>query len=59
MIVYDNDNDLLEKVNYSGWQNERSQIAGRPTVLLRDHTYTRRAEQLLSYTQCSNYRCTR
>ncbi len=59
VIVYDNDNDLLEKVNYYlAHEDERSQIAGAGQQrCLRDHTYTRRAEQLLSYLSAPIARC--
>jgi hypothetical protein len=51
VIVYDNDLDLLDKVNYYlAHEAERLQIAeAGQQRCLRDHTWTRRAEQLLSH----------
>jgi glycosyltransferase involved in cell wall biosynthesis len=51
VIVYDSDSDLLDKVNYyRAHDAERQQIAeAGQQRCLRDHTFIRRAEQLLEY----------
>ena len=51
VIVYDSDSDLLDKVNYyRAHDAERQQIAeAGQQRCLRDHTFIRRAEQLVGY----------
>jgi glycosyltransferase involved in cell wall biosynthesis len=59
VIVYDSDQELLDQINYYlAHEDERSQIAeAGQQRCLRDHTFTRRAEQLLGYLDGPIVRC--
>lgn len=59
VIVYDNDQELLDQINYYLTHDaERQQIAeAGQQRCLRDHTFTRRAEQLLEYLNGPLARC--